>query len=161
MRSIVRRLAMLVLVPAALVGVVTVASPAQAAAPSVAQLQNDIVAQTNLWRKKLGCRALRVDAKLGYAARGHSGFMARGGKFSHVGAGGSTFSARATRAGYSAAMSENIAFGYRSGSEVVAAWMKSPGHRANIANCQAKAVGVGAIYAANATPYYTQDFGAR
>ena len=161
MRSIVRRLAMLALVPAALLGVVTVASPAQAAAPTVAQLQNDIVTQTNLWRTKLGCSPLRVDAKLGYAARGQSGYMARTGRFSHVGSAGSTFSVRISRAGYSGALAENIAYGYRSGGEVVAAWMKSPGHRANIANCKAKAVGVGAIYAANGTPYYTQDFGTR
>jgi uncharacterized protein YkwD len=39
--------------------------------------------------------------------------------------------------------------------------MASPGHRANILNCKAKAVGVGAAYAANGNPYYTEDFGSR
>ncbi|MBW6437051.1 CAP domain-containing protein, partial [Actinoplanes hulinensis] len=38
-------------------------------------------------------------------------------------------------------------------------WMNSPGHRANILNCKSKTVGVGVAYAANGTPYYTQDFG--
>jgi uncharacterized protein YkwD len=37
--------------------------------------------------------------------------------------------------------------------------MASPGHRANILNCKATKVGVGAVYAANGTAYYTQDFG--
>ena len=161
MRSIVRRLVLIALVPAALIGVVAVANPAQAAAPTVAQLQNDIVAATNVQRVKLGCARLRVDAKLGYAARGHSAFQARTNTMSHTGSSRSTFAVRASRAGYVGALAENVAYGYRSGGQVVAAWMKSPGHRANIANCRAKAVGVGAYYAANGTPYYTQDFGTR
>jgi uncharacterized protein YkwD len=37
--------------------------------------------------------------------------------------------------------------------------MKSPGHRANILNCQAIAVGVGVAYATNGSPYFTQEFG--
>ena len=164
MRSSFRRLAMLALVPAALFGVVAMASPTQAATPTIAQLatlQNDIVRYTNAQRAAHGCGAVRVDAKLAYAARVQSGYMARTGRFSHTGAGGSTFVARITKAGYSGALSENIAWGYRSGAQVVAAWMKSPGHRANILNCRAKAVGVGAVFAANGTPYYTQDFGTR
>ena len=54
---------------------------------------------------------------------------------------------------------ENIAWGYRSGAEVVSAWMNSPAHRANIVNCEARSVG--ALYAANGTPSFTQDFGSR
>ena len=161
MRSIVRRLAQLAIVPAALFGVLAIAQPAEAAAPTVAQLQNDIVRLTNVQRAKLGCSALRVDAKLGYAARGHSAYQARTNKMSHTGSSNSTFAVRASRAGYVGALAENVAYGYRSGAEVVNGWMRSPGHRANIANCKAKAVGVGAFYSANGTPYYTQDFGTR
>jgi uncharacterized protein YkwD len=162
MRSFARRLVMLAVVPAALFGVVAMASPAEAAAvPTVATLQNDIVRYTNAERVAHGCSPLRVDAKLGYAARVQSGYMARTGHFSHTGASNSTFVARIGTAGYSGALSENIAWGYRSGAQVVAAWMKSPGHRANLLNCSAKAVGVGAIYAANGNPYFTQDFGTR
>jgi uncharacterized protein YkwD len=159
--SFARRLATLALVPAALFGVVTLASPAEAAVTSVATLQNDILRYTNAQRAAHGCGAVRADGKIGYAARGHSGFMARTGRFSHTGQGGSTFVIRLTRAGYTGALSENIAWGYRSGAQVVAAWMKSPGHRANLLNCKAKAVGIGAFYSANGTPYYTQDFGTR
>ena len=54
---------------------------------------------------------------------------------------------------------ENIAFGFRTGVDVVQAWMDSPLHRANLLNCQATAVGVGAVLAADGTPYITQDFG--
>jgi hypothetical protein len=37
--------------------------------------------------------------------------------------------------------------------------MKSAGHRANLLNCATTTVGVGAVYATNGNPYYTQDFG--
>jgi uncharacterized protein YkwD len=164
MRSIVRRLALLAVVPAALFGVFALANPAEAASPSIAQLaslQNDIVRYTNAQRAAHGCGALRVDVNLGVAARVQSNYMAGTGRFSHIGAAGSTFVARISRTGYSSALSENIAYGYRTGAEVVSAWMASPGHRANILNCKAKAVGVGAIFSSNGTPYYTQDFGTR
>jgi len=157
--SFARRMATLALVPAALFGAIAVASPAQAAAPTTTRMQSDIVYWTNQWRVKVGCSRLRLDANLARAGRNHSAWMARSGKFSHVGVGGSSFVTRAKASGYNSALSENIAWGYRSGAEVVNAWMHSPGHRANIVNCKAKAVGVGAAYSANGTPYFTQDFG--
>jgi uncharacterized protein YkwD len=159
--SIARRLAMLALVPAALLGAVVVASPAEAAVPTTIQMQTDINYWTNRWRVKVGCPQLRLDANIARAARNHSAWMARTGTFSHVGSSSSSFVTRVKAAGYSAPLAENIAWGYRSGAEVVSAWMKSPGHRANIVNCKAKSVGVGAVYAANGTPYFTQDFGSK
>ena len=157
--SIVRRLAHLALVPAALLGMVTVASPAQAAAPTFAQLQTDIVTWTNTYRTRAGCAPLRLDAKLGAAARNHSAYMAQTLSFSHTGSGGSTFVVRVKAAGYTAPLAENIAYGYRDGASVVKAWMASAPHKANLLNCKAKAVGVGAVYASNGNPYYTQEFG--
>jgi uncharacterized protein YkwD len=157
--STARRLATLALLPATLLGAVLVAAPAQAAAPTTQQLQTDIVTATNRWRAKVGCPQLRVDPALVKAARNHSAWMARTGTFSHVGSANSSFVTRVKAAGYSAPLAENIAWGYRTGAQVVTAWMNSPAHKANIVNCKAKAVGVGAIYAANGTPYYTQEFG--
>jgi uncharacterized protein YkwD len=124
-------------------------------------MQSDIVYWTNQWRVKVGCAPVRLDAQLARAGRNHSAWMAQTGKFSHVGVSGSSFVTRARTAGYASAMSENIAWGYRSGAEVVSAWMKSPGHRANIVNCKAKAQGVGVAYSANGTPFITQDFGSK
>lgn len=40
----------------------------------------------------------------------------------------------------------------------MAAWMESPGHRANILNCDFKTLGVGAHFAPGG-PWWTQDFG--
>ena len=152
---------MILIVPTALISSAVMASPAQAAAPTTVQLQSDILKLTNQARVKNGCPALRLDANLAKAARNHSAWMAGNRTMSHVGAGGSTFVNRAQAAGYNSAMSENVAWGYRTGVTVVNALMKSPGHRANILNCKAKAIGIGAAYAANGNPYYTQDFGSK
>ena len=136
-------------------------SAAQAAPVSATTLQQQVVKLSNQARVKAGCKSLRVNANLLWAARGHSKYMAQTGRFSHIGTGGSTFVSRAKAAGYTAARSENIAYGYRSAAEVVNAWMKSPGHRRNLLDCGAKTFAVGVVYAANGNPYYTQDFGSR
>jgi uncharacterized protein YkwD len=159
--SIARRLAKLALLPVALFGAVAVASPAHAAAPTTVQLQSDVLAGTNAQRAKHGCGKLRLDANISRAARNHSAFMATTGTFSHTGSGNSSFVTRLKAQGYTAPLSENIAWGYRTGAEVVTAWMNSAGHRANILNCSAKSVGIGAVYAANGNPYVTEDFGSR
>jgi len=159
--SIARRLANLVILPVALVGAVAVASPAYAAAATTVQMQADILAGTNAQRARHGCGQLRLDANISRAARHHSAWMASTGTFSHVGSRNSSFVTRVQAEGYASPMSENIAWGYRSGAEVVTAWMNSAGHRANILNCAAKSVGLGAAYATNGNPYFTEDFGSR
>jgi uncharacterized protein YkwD len=157
--SITKRLALIAMIPATLLGLVMVAAPAQAAAVDTGKLQGDIVYLTNKQRALGGCKPLHLDARLTAASVGHSAYMAQSGSFSHTGRGGSDFVYRDKAAHYPRPLAENIAFGYRTGLDVVKAWMASPGHRANILNCKATTVGVGAVYAANGTPYFTQDFG--
>jgi uncharacterized protein YkwD len=147
------------MVPAMLVGLAVMTSPANAAVVSPLVLQADIVKLTNYQRTKAGCPALRLDAHLMLAARAHSAWMATTGTFSHTGRNNSTFVTRVKTAGYASPRSENIAWGYRTGADVVKAWMLSPGHRANILDCKAKAFAVAAVYATNGNPYYTQEFG--
>jgi hypothetical protein len=66
------------------------------------------------------------------------------GRLSHTGANGSSFLDRITREGYVASTGgENIAQGYRNPREVVAGWMSSSGHRANILNRNFREVGYG------------------
>jgi uncharacterized protein YkwD len=157
--SITKRLALIAAIPATLLGLVLASAPASAAPVSVTTLQADIATLTNQQRAAHGCKALKVDARLTTAARGHSTYMASSGSFSHTGASRSSFAYRIKKAGYPQPAAENIAFGYRSGTEVVKAWMASPAHRANILNCRITTVGVGAVYAASGNPYFTQDFG--
>ena len=168
MRNVLRRFALAALLAPAAIGAATMiaspaeAAPATAAAPAKATeqtLQNEINRLINVQRTANGCAALTVDAKLTVAARGHSAFMAQTGSFSHTGRSNSNFVVRSKAAGYAKPSAENIAYGYRTAAQVVNGWMNSPGHRTNILNCKSKTVGVGAVYSANGTPYYTQDFG--
>jgi uncharacterized protein YkwD len=163
LRQILRRLAVAALLaPAAAAAAATmIASPAAAAPAKVSEqvLQDEVNRLTNVERAKGGCPAVTVNAQLTTASRGHSGWMAQTGTFSHAGSGGSDFTSRARSAGYASPAGENIAWGYRTAASVMDGWMKSPGHRANILNCKSKTVGSGVVYAANGTPYYTQNFG--
>ena len=163
MRTLLRRFALAALITPAAAGLLMTASPAEAA-PAKAKiaeqtLQADIVRLTNEQRAAHGCPALTENAQLTTAAREHSAWMGQTGQFSHTGDAGSSFAAREKAAGYASPAAENIAWGYRSATDVITGWMRSPGHRANILNCEATTVGVGAVYAANGAPYYTQDFG--
>jgi uncharacterized protein YkwD len=154
-----KRLALIATIPATMLGLVSVAAPANAAVVSETKLQGDIAYLTNKQRVAHGCKALHVDARLTKAARVHSAYMARGGAFSHTGSGGSTFVARQKAAHYPRPAGENIAYGFRTGASTVTAWMNSPEHRANILNCKATTLGVGTVYAKSGTPYLTQEFG--
>ena len=82
--------------------------------------------------------------------------MAAQGYFSHTGLDGSSPGDRARAAGFSGGgIGENIAAGYGSPEAVMAGWMNSSGHRANILNCGYRLLGVG--YAAQGN-HWTQMF---
>ncbi|WP_433789075.1 S8 family serine peptidase [Actinoplanes sp. CA-252034] len=134
-------------------------APTTSAPTGSAAYEAEVVALTNAQRTGNGCAAVRTDDRLTAAARAHSNDMVARNFFNHTGSDGSNFVTRANRAGYTAASGENIAYGYRSPQEVVTGWMNSPGHRANILNCQSIAIGVGLATKADGTPYWTQVFG--
>jgi len=112
-----------------------------AAQPSVDQQVIDLV---NQQRQQHGCAALTRSAQLSSAATTHSQDMALHDLFSHTGSDGSTMVSRAVAAGYSySLLAENLAAGSATAEEVVTGWMNSPGHRANILNCNLHELGVG------------------
>jgi uncharacterized protein YkwD len=104
---------------------------------------DEVLQLTNAERAKVGCAPLHADSRLAAAAQGHSADMASRGYFAHVTPEGQTPWDRAKAAGYDSPSAENIAMGYRTPADVVAAWMKSDGHRQNILNCASHALGVG------------------
>jgi uncharacterized protein YkwD len=159
LKKTVRRLALILTVPATVLGLAIVASPASAAVTSPYTLMSQLVTYTNQSRVRAHCGQVKVNQALVTASVRHSSYMAATRNFSHVGVRGSNFAVRARSAGYNAAMGENIGWGYRTSTDMMKAWMASPGHRANILNCSAKSVGVGVVYTRNGTPYYTQVFG--
>lgn len=87
---------------------------------------------------------LTLDSRLDAAAQGHATDMARANYFSHTGRDGSTVGDRVTRQGYAwSRVGENIAAGYRTPEDVVAAWLDSEGHCRNIMSGDFTQLGVG------------------
>lgn len=137
-------------------------TPRSTAAPTgISALETRVVQLTNSERGRAGCAPLRVDLQLRTAARSYSYEMARYGTWGHTGRDGSTPGERMARAGYDidGGWAENIARGYSSAEEVMQGWMTSAGHRANILNCDLRAIGVGVARASSGQLYWTQDFG--
>ncbi|MFE9169675.1 CAP domain-containing protein [Streptomyces kebangsaanensis] len=117
-----------------------------------------VVELVNSERGKAGCSPLTVNATLTKAAQAHSEDMAAHRNMSHTGSDGSSPGDRITRAGYTwRTYGENVAYGYSTPEQVMAGWMSSPGHKANILNCSFKEIGVGL---AQPGSYWTQNFGA-
>lgn len=157
-----RHLALTVLtVTAALAGIVGLSSPAAAATGTSAHAAQEarVTVLVNAARAKVRCPALRVDARLVKAARGHSQDMATRRYFAHDTPGGTTPWQRIAATGYPrTSWAENIAAGQPNADAVVKAWLASPPHRANILNCSLRAVGVGYATGGPYGTYWTQDF---
>ncbi len=129
-------------------------SAAQSARSTVAvktSLSGEVVRQVNRERTGRGLGALRVSAELSRAARIRAGEITR--KFSHTRPDGTAW-----RTVSSAAYGENIAMGQRTADKVMAAWMTSSGHRANILRASYGSIGVCAVVSGGVT-YWVQLFG--
>jgi hypothetical protein len=123
--------------------------------------ERQVVALYNQERADADLPPLIMDVRLFQSARGHSEDMATNDYFDHVSLDGTTFDERIVAAGYPSPRSENIAAGYSSPTSVVAAWMASSGHRANILDSTAKHVGIGYAFDADSTygRYWTANMG--
>lgn len=125
-----------------------------------ARLASAVVRLTNARRVDAGCHPLRVDEQLQQAAVRKSAHMARNDYFAHTSPGGLSPWELVRAAGYADPSGENIARGQESARAVVRGWMLSQGHRKNILNCAAEAIGVGVVHAEDGSgPYWTQVFG--
>ena len=104
-------------------------------------------------------RPLSASDLLQRAALGHAQDMARQHYFEHQGLDGSAPRDRLARLGYAARMTgENIAYGPESAEEVVAGWLASPGHCANIMDPRFREMGLAyAIDARRHATYWVQD----
>ena len=104
---------------------------------------------------------LSVSRDLNDAATHHARDMARRKYFEHEGRDGSQPRDRVLRAGYKSRLTgENIALGPESAEEVVAGWLDSPGHCANIMDARFRDIGVGvATGRGRGQIYWVQNFG--
>ena len=126
-------------------------APANAPGTVQSDLAAQVVEEVNRERAKAGLPALRVEAELTRAARVRASEIAR--SFSHTRPDGSAWS---TVSG--AAYGENIAMGQRTADKVMAAWMSSEGHLANILRPSFGSIGVCA-YVSGGVTYWVQLFG--
>lgn len=118
----------------------------------------DILTLVNQERSSAGCEAVTADAELAELAAGFSEDMADRGFFSHTSPDGKSPWDRAGDMDITDLGGENIARGQTDARSVMDTWMDSPGHRANILNCDYRSMGVGAHFAEGG-PWWTQDFG--
>ena len=114
------------------------------AAPTPALSVAGIVAAANHARTANGVQAIALSATLSTAAQAKAEAMAAAGDFAHTLSSGVTPWSFITNAGYCyKAAAENLAVHYTSDRAVVAGWMNSPTHRANLLGAQFEEVGVG------------------
>jgi len=133
------------------------ASAAVAAAePADPSAEDQVLALVNVQRAAAGCGDLTADPGLAALARAHSADMRDRHFFDHVNPDGLDPFQRAAKAGI-VVRAENIAYGQPDPAAVMDAWMKSPGHRANILDCDLTRLGVGVAEGAGG-PWWTQDF---
>ncbi|MFG3137438.1 sigma-70 family RNA polymerase sigma factor [Streptomyces sp. NPDC048211] len=132
-----------------------------AAPPAPVSTAAQVVALVNKERGAAGCGPLTEDTQLTDAAQRHSDDMAARDFFEHTNPDGADPGQRVTAAGYRwSTYGENIARGQQTPEAVMESWMNSPGHRANILNCDFKDIGIG-IHQGPGGPWWTQDFGAK
>ena len=134
-----------------------------------------VLCLVNRERAGHGERPLAPNKRLGQAAQGHTESMAFGNYFEHDGPRGETPHSRVRATGYISSsqinygVGENIGWGtlwLATPRAIVAAWMASPGHRANILDGRFRNTAVGvsphppfSLARGQAGAIYTQDFG--
>ena len=102
------------------------------------------VALVNAHRIEVGCPALVWNGAVARVAQAHSDDMVDRDFFSHTNPDGKSPFDRLSDAGVDyASAAENIAYGYATAEAVLAGWLTSPGHKANIENCALTEHGVG------------------
>ena len=166
----IRRLPLAV---AGLLGALALAGPAPGAPPpdctpspawpaSRPDLAGAVVSLINAHRTGMGLQPLQISPALSAAAEWKARDMAGRGYFAHDDPGPPVARSpgeRIAACGYTdAAWGENIAVGYTAPSDVVAAWIASPGHRENIEDPAFRVTGVAV---AGDPVYWAQEFGAR
>lgn len=124
----------------------------------------DIIEATNKERTKAHLPLLKTNAKLNISAEKKARDMIDKGYFEHKSPTGVTVSDLGDQVGYDyIIMGENLALGdFKNADDLMAAWMASPGHRANILNPHYQDIGVSAFmgeYNGNYVWFAVQHFG--
>lgn len=139
---------------------------------TVSEVRYATLCLINAERRQRGLKPLRQNRRLAVAGRRHVSDMVRARYFAHDSRSGRRFSHRILRTGYArgrrATLGENLAWGtgdLASPRNIVAGWMRSPGHRANILRREFREIGIAVVAATPRTggngATYATEFGAR
>jgi uncharacterized protein YkwD len=113
-----------------------------------------VVTRVNQIRWRAGLRRVGDDAHLARYASTRSAAMAAERVLSHRG-----WDRGLRGAGFTeGAIGENVAYNYETADDVMEAWMRSPGHRANILEPLFRRIGVGCVIDDRGHRWWTQDF---
>lgn len=113
------------------------------------------VSEHNRFRAERGLKPFSQNSVLSELASAHACDMARRGTVTHRDHAGLRAGQRASRAGYHwRRIGENVGARANSVSEVVAAWIASPGHRANIMDRKMREFGLGSARSADGKTVY-------
>ncbi len=136
-------------------------------APTAAAAAEDPLGQlielTNLERQKAGLGPLTYNPNLGQSAQSYAELLSTGACWGHNCGPVPDLIDRDTLAGYGGWLhiGENIAGGQQTPERVIANWMASPTHRANILDPSFKEIGVGLALGGPYKRYWAQEFGTR
>ena len=139
-------------------------APARRPAPparSLGTIIDTVFLLTNRERTRASLTPLRRNPELTRAAQLHAEQMAAAGKLAHdlPGARYPTLASRLKLIGYSYRnVGENVAEGYTSGAALMAGWMTSAPHRANILSARYTETGVGMARSRTGRTYHAQVF---
>jgi uncharacterized protein YkwD len=140
-------------------------APAPKPAPpvrSLATIVDTVFLLTNRERVRASLTPLRRNAELARIAQLQAEQMAAAGKLAHEVPGSRypTLASRMKLIGYQyRAVGENVAEGYTSGAALMAGWMTSAPHRANILSARFTETGVGMARSKSGRTYTAQVFG--
>lgn len=136
-----------------LIGLLVYASPSTAAASGPDTFASETIKRTNVERTKRKVPALKYSTCLTGLAAAHAKAQARKRTMYHQSM--KTAMKKCTLR----AVGENVAAGFTSPQSVIAGWMRSAGHRANILSKSFKSIGVARAKGSNGRWYYAQVFG--
>ena len=134
-------------------------------------IELDVVNRVNQERLNAGLLPLSINSTLAFAAQQHASQMATRSNIlanptqalqdDLLGSNTPTLTSRLDYAGYDAwsTFGENLAFGYTTSVDVMAAWLTSSWHRANILNPNVTEIGVGVVANAEGKLFWCQVFG--
>jgi uncharacterized protein YkwD len=133
-----------------------VLTPLTAAAAAPADDTGRVVELVNAERAQYGLPPLRWESRLASAAAAYATYLADTGLFSHFEDDGTGVVQRDEAYGYLdwSFLGENLARDKATPEEVVAAWLQSPTHRANLLAIEACHVGIG-----RTTSYWAMEIG--